>query len=66
MNWTNYFIALGLPVIWVFLTFVLAVGFHNSRPLTKLFFFSFVGGLIFSLFWVPFGIVVAIVEGING
>lgn len=48
MNWTNYFIALGLPVILVLATFIIAVIFHKSQFLTKVFLWSFVSGLFFN------------------
>lgn len=65
MNWTNYFIALGLPVILVLATFIVAVTFHKSKFLTKVFLWSFVSGLFFNFIWVVLGIVVAVMGAIG-
>lgn len=64
MNWTNYFIALGLPVILVLATFIIAVIFHKSQFLTKVFLWSFVSGLFFNFIWIVLGIVVAVMGAI--
>lgn len=65
MNWTNYFIALGLPSILILLTFILAVIFIQSDFLKRLFLWCFTVGLAFSVVWVLVGIIVAVMQAIG-
>ena len=65
MNLTNYFIVLGLPVIFVLATFIIAVIFHKSQFLTKVFFWSMVSGLAFEFVLVFLGIAIAVIGWIG-
>lgn len=65
MNWTNYFIALGLPVILVLATFIVAEIFHKSEFLTKVFLWCCLSGLVFIFIWIVLGIVVAVMGAIG-
>lgn len=65
MNWTNYFIALGLPSILILLTFILAVVFIQSDFLKRLFLWCFAVGLVFAVVWVLLGIVIAVMQAIG-
>ncbi|QLB44393.1 hypothetical protein [Mannheimia pernigra] len=62
MNWTSYFIALGLPSILTLLTFILAVIFIQSNFLKRLFLWCFSVVLVFSVVWVLVGIIVAVMQ----
>lgn len=62
MNWTSYFIALGLPSILTLLTFILAVVFTQSDFLKRLFLWCFAVGLVFTVVWVLVGVVIAVMQ----
>lgn len=66
MSWTNYFIALGLPVLFTTFTFLLAVVFINSDFLRKTFLITLVFCLVFEVVWFFVGVGMAVVMAIGG
>lgn len=66
MSWTNYFIALGLPVFFTTFTFLLAVAFINSDFLRKTFLITFVFSIVFEMAWFFVGLAIAVVMVIGG
>lgn len=66
MNWMYYFLAFGIAYFLLITFFILAVVFHDSFLIVRVFLIYLLLCLAFSVLWGLLGLGVAIMGAING